>query len=107
MEDCIFCKIVRKEIPKDLQFEDEKVIAFDDIKPVAATHIVFIPKEHIEDFESLKDDSIFPSIRTGMQKIIDEKKLVGRGFKIIVNGGGAQIVNHLHFHLIGPIGLKV
>lgn len=107
MSDCVFCKIISGEIPKKFRYKDDNVVAFDDIKPAAKTHIVFVPKKHIENFESLKDDSILSSIRQGMQKIIDDNKLIGRGYKVVVNGGGAQIVNHLHFHLIGPIGLKV
>lgn len=107
MKDCIFCKIVSHKVPGNLRYEDDLVVAFDDIKPVAKIHVVFVPREHIANFESLKNDNIFKSIRLGMQKIIKEKKLIGRGYKIIVNGGGAQVINHLHFHLIGPVGLRV
>lgn len=102
--DCIFCKIVNGQIPSTKIFEDEKIIAINDINPSKPVHILFIPKEHIDDFESLTDDSIFPSIRNASQKFIEEKELLGKGYKILVNGGGAQVINHLHFHLVGPIG---
>jgi len=107
MNDCIFCKIVKGEIPKEFRYQDDLIVAFDDIKPVADTHVIFAPREHIVAFEDLTKDEILSSVRRGMQKIISDKKLIGRGYKILVNGGGAQIINHLHFHLIGPIGLKV
>lgn len=104
--DCIFCKIVNREIPKKFVYEDENILAFDDINPVNKVHILFIPKKHVEAFENLEDDKIFPSVRRAIQKFVKEEDLVGKGYKILVNGGGAQVVNHLHFHLIGPIGLN-
>lgn len=106
MKDCIFCKIINKEIPKEFRYEDEFVVAFDDINPVNKTHILFIPKKHIESFEEIRNDEFLPSIRKGIQKISRDEKLLDKGYKILVNGGGAQVVNHLHFHLIGPIGLN-
>lgn len=107
MEDCIFCKIVRKEIPKEYEFEDENVVAFKDINPVASTHILFVPKAHIKDFTDLSDDAILLSMKKGMQELIKKEELMGRGYKVVVNGGGAQFVDHMHFHLVGPIGSNV
>lgn len=106
MNDCIFCKIVNKEIPKEFRYEDEFVVVFDDINPVNKVHVLVIPKEHIESFEKIENDEFLPSIRKGIQKISKDEGLVGKGYKILVNGGGAQVINHLHFHLIGPIGLN-
>jgi len=106
MNHCIFCKIVKGEIPKEFRYEDEFVVAFDDINPANKVHVLFVPKKHIESFEKIEDDKFFPSIRCGIQKVVEKEKLVGKGYKVLVNGGGAQIVNHLHFHLIGPIGLN-
>ena len=106
MADCIFCKIVKGEIPKEFRYEDEEIVAFGDINPVNKVHILFVPKKHIEAFEKIEDDKFFPSVRRGIQKLVQEEGLVGRGYKILVNGGGAQIINHLHLHLIGPIGLN-
>ena len=107
MKDCVFCKIVRGEIPKDFRYQDDVVVAFDDIRPQAETHVIFAPREHIDAFESFKNDAILSSVRIGMQKVIQETKLVGRGYKMLVFGGGAQTIDHLHFHLIGPVGLRV
>lgn len=106
MTDCIFCEIVKGEIPKDFRFKDENVVAFDDIHPVAKVHVLFISKAHIRAFEDLNDDDVLSSIRHGIQKIVVQTDLVGKGYKIIVNGGGGQGINHLHFHLIGPTGLN-
>jgi histidine triad (HIT) family protein len=107
MNDCIFCEIVKGEIPKDFRFKDENIVAFDDIHPVAKVHVLFIPKEHVAAFEDLMDDDILSSVRHGIQKIVRQEGLVGKGYKIIVNGGGGQVINHLHFHLIGPTGVHV
>ncbi len=105
MTDCIFCEIVKGEIPKDFRYKDANVVAFDDIHPVAKVHVLFIPKEHVNAFEDLNDDDVLASIRRGIQKVVEQNDLVGKGYKIVVNGGGGQVINHLHFHLIGPTGL--
>jgi histidine triad (HIT) family protein len=105
MTDCIFCKIVKKEIPKKLAYEDDNIVAFDDINPVAKVHILFVPKNHMDAFEDLTDDNILSSVRHGIQKIVEQNDLIGKGYKVVVNGGGGQVINHLHFHLIGPTGL--
>jgi len=105
MNDCIFCKIVTGEIPKDFVYQDENIVAFDDISPVKPTHVLFIPKVHVESFEKIEDDKFLASIRRGIQKVVEKKGLIGKGYKIVVNGGGAQVINHLHFHLMGPVGL--
>lgn len=104
MQDCIFCQIAKGEIPKNFRYEDENVVAFDDINPVAKVHVLFTPREHVSAFEELLDDNVLSSVRRGIQKIVEQTNLVGKGYKIVVNGGGAQVINHLHFHLIGPIG---
>ncbi len=102
MENCIFCKIIRGEIPKELDYQDENIVVFPDIHPKAATHLLIVPKEHVEDFKDALE-SVINAINLGIKKMIDEKGLVGKGYKIEVNGGGAQIVPHLHFHLISPV----
>lgn len=107
MNNCVFCKIVKGEIQKEFRYQDEEIVAFDDIRPQADIHVLFAARKHIDAFESLKDDKILSSVRIGIQKIVSENKLVGRGYKILVFGGGAQTIGHLHFHLIGPIGLRV
>ncbi|HVZ66728.1 MAG TPA: HIT domain-containing protein [Patescibacteria group bacterium] len=103
MEDCIFCKIVRGDIPKEFDYEDDEVVAFADIHPLSPVHLLVIPKKHIEDFFHV-DDKTHMAIANAIKKLIDKKELMGKGYRISVNGGGAQDVNHLHFHLRGPVG---
>lgn len=99
---CIFCRIVSGEIPKEFDYEDEEIVAFPDINPMSPIHLIIIPKKHIEDFFHAKGEAI-NAISFGIRHLIDKKKLMGKGYRITVNGGGAQDVNHLHFHLRGPI----
>lgn len=101
MKDCIFCKIVNGEIPKEYAYEDDEIIVFDDIHPKTPVHLLIVPRKHIEDFFHSDDNTIF-SITHAIKKLIDKEKLMGKGYTLEVNGGGYQIVNHLHFHLMGP-----
>ncbi len=102
MENCIFCKIVKGDIPKDLSYEDEFVVAFEDLHPMSPLHLLVIPKVHIEDFFH-SDESIRTAITSAIKKLIDKEGLMGKGYRITVNGGGAQDINHLHFHLRGHL----
>lgn len=102
MNDCIFCRIIKKEIPKEFKYEDDFVVAFDDIHPVAPVHLLIIPKEHIDDFFNAKDPKTHMAITLAIHKLIETTGLMGKGYRIEVNGGGAQDVSHLHFHLFGP-----
>lgn len=102
MNDCIFCKIAKKEIPKDFKYEDEDILAFEDINPIAPIHLVIIPKKHIEDFLEFNDEKIQLAIINAIKKLIEKTGLKTQGYRIVVNGGGAQDVFHLHFHLYGP-----
>ncbi|HLD01603.1 MAG TPA: HIT domain-containing protein [Patescibacteria group bacterium] len=107
MGDCIFCKIRDREIPKEFTYEDEYVMVFSDIKPIKPVHLLIVPKEHIHDFNNVKNPALFAKIGEVIQKMIREEKLEEAGYRIIVNGGGAQFVDHLHFHLTGPWGKAV
>lgn len=104
MEDCIFCQIARHELPKEFTYEDEEVMAFPDIHPQKPTHVLVIPKKHIHDFTQLEDGELIDRIRRVLQTLVREFNLNHNGFKIVVNGGGAQEIDHLHFHLLGPTG---
>ena len=104
--DCIFCKIRDREIPKEFTYEDSKIMVFPDINPVKPIHLLIVPKKHIVDFLELEDNLIWGKLVSITQKMIKEKKLEDRGYRISINGGGAQIIEHLHFHLIGPLGSK-
>ncbi len=113
MEDCIFCKIIRKEIPSSIVYEDEEIIAFKDVNPVAPIHILVIPKRHIESVVEIKeeDELLVGKIYTVINKIAKQENIDKNGFRVIVNCGkdGGQEVKHLHFHLIGgkKLGTKI
>jgi len=100
---CIFCKIIKHEIPTDFIYEDERVVAFPDIKPSAPIHYLIVPKEHIQSIMYLKNNHqeiISKMIFTA--KMLAEK-LGLSGYKLIFNVGreGGQIIDHLHLHLLG------
>jgi histidine triad (HIT) family protein len=103
--DCIFCKIIKGEIPAQKVFEDEKVLAFNDINPAAPVHILIIPKNHISSAMELDEDNsnMIGHIFTVAKKLAEEYKISEKGFRVVNNCGrdGGQTVNHLHFHLIG------
>ena len=79
-------------------------MAFPDINPIKEIHILVIPKKHIVDFLNVDDSSILNKLKTVAQKIIKEQQLENRGYRIVINGGGAQIIDHLHLHVMGPFG---
>ncbi len=113
MEDCIFCKIINKEVPSTIVYEDEDVIAFKDIHPVTPLHILVIPKKHISSLVDLKeeDEAIIGKIYTVINKIAKQEGILDKGFRVIVNCGedGGQVVKHIHFHLLGgkKLGVKI
>ena len=105
MEDCVFCKIVKGEIPSKKIYEDDEVLAFYDINPIAKVHVLVIPKMHIKSLQELKEenkDLLFHLF----EKINEVAKIVGvdkTGFRVISNVGedAGQAVKHLHFHILG------
>lgn len=113
MEDCIFCKIINKEVPATIVYEDEDVIAFKDIHPVTPLHILVIPKKHISSLVDLKeeDEAVIGKIYTVINKIAKQEGILDKGFRVIVNCGedGGQVVKHIHFHLLGgkKLGVKI
>jgi histidine triad (HIT) family protein len=100
---CLFCKIINKEIPASIVYEDDKVLAFNDIAPQAPVHILFIPKQHVSSVSELEDMSIMKDLFAVMKKIAVEQGIDQSGYRIVVNHGkdAGQAVNHLHFHLLG------
>ncbi len=113
MEDCIFCKIIKKEIPSNIVYEDSEIIAFRDINPQAPIHILVIPKKHIASLVELKEDDelLIGKIYTVINKIAKQEGIDKNGFRVIVNCGedGGQEVQHLHFHILGgkKLGVKI
>lgn len=107
MDNCIFCNIVSGEMGTEFAYEDEHVVAFKDIKPQKPVHMLVIPKNHVKEFFELEDDVILPSVRKAVQQLIADNSLQEQGYRIEVNGGGFQLVDHLHFHLMGPMNTTV
>jgi len=109
-EECIFCKIIKKQIPSDIVYEDDKVIGFKDISPEAPVHIVIIPKNHIANLNCLKKDEseIIGHIFIVAGEIAKKLGVAEDGYRIVNNCGrqGGQTVGHLHFHLLGGRMLK-
>ncbi len=102
--DCIFCKIARNEIPSQKLYEDDEIVAFNDLEPQAPVHVLIIPKVHISSANEItaENSDIIGKIFMVAAKIANEQGL-GRGYRIVNNCGedGGQTVQHLHFHLLG------
>ncbi len=102
MENCIFCKIAKGEIDSAKVFENDKIVAFNDIKPKAKVHILIVPKKHIESVRHLEelDKELAGELFLAAQKIAKDKGL--EGYKLVINVGreGGQLVDHLHMHLL-------
>lgn len=113
MEDCIFCKIVKGEIPSSKVYEDEDILAFKDINPVTPVHILVIPKKHIESLNNIeaKDEKLLGKIFLTIKKIAKEQGIAEKGYRVVNNCGedGGQEVKHLHFHILGgkKLGTKI
>ena len=105
MDDCIFCRIIKGEVPCSKVYEDDKVLAFHDINPVAPVHVIVIPKGHIPtlmDVEAGQLDCL-PAMLAAVQRIAKLKGIDQRGFRTIINCNkdGGQVIFHLHMHLLG------
>ncbi|UCH43876.1 MAG: histidine triad nucleotide-binding protein [Dehalococcoidales bacterium] len=103
--DCVFCQIIAGEIPTDIHYRDEEVIAFADINPVAPTHLLIIPRQHIPSLAHLPDDEtplIGHMVKIANQLARDEG-ISESGYRLVISSGqqGGQLIPHLHLHLIG------
>ena len=112
-EDCIFCKIIKGEIPSSKVYEDEEILAFNDINPAAPIHVLVIPKKHITSLADMEDgdEKIVGKIYKVINEIAKNKGFKENGYRVIVNCGkdGGQEVGHLHFHLLAgkQLGEKI
>ncbi|MGN0603445.1 MAG: histidine triad nucleotide-binding protein [Oscillospiraceae bacterium] len=109
--DCIFCKIATGEIPSTKVYEDDKVLAFKDINPLAPVHILVIPKTHIESVAEItaENSAVVAHIFEVIAKVAKEQGIDKDGFRVVSNCGenGCQSVKHLHFHILGGKKLEV
>ncbi len=110
MQDCIFCKMVNKEIPSEIVYEDEHILVFKDIKPVAPVHLLLIPKRHIPSLLDLdeEDVAVIGRIQMKCAHLAREMGLDEQGFRVVCNCGpdAGQIVMHIHYHLLAGRLLK-
>ena len=110
MEDCIFCKIIAGEIPSNKVYEDERVLVFHDINPMAPVHLLVIPKQHICGANEINENNsgIVSHIFEVARKVAEEFHL-DNGYRIVTNVGNdaGQTVHHLHFHILGGKKLNV
>ena len=101
--DCVFCKIVKKELKAEIVYENDYVVAFKDIHPKAAFHILIVPKKHIESVDKLEesDKELVGEMALAAKDIAKDNNIIG--YKLVINVGrdGGQIVDHLHMHLLG------
>jgi histidine triad (HIT) family protein len=105
MNDCLFCKIIDGEIPADMVFQSDAVIAFRDINPQAPTHILVIPRRHISTINDITDDDtqLVGGLFTAAREIAAQEGLVDVGYRVVMNcgEGAGQSVFHIHLHLLG------
>lgn len=104
MDNCIFCKIANKEIPKEFTYEDTELMVFPDIHPIKPIHLLVVPKQHIPTLMELENNDLISKIHNLIQEMVLQHGLDDKGFRIVINGGGAQAVDHLHVHITGPWG---
>jgi histidine triad (HIT) family protein len=105
MTDCLFCKIIEREIPSSIVYEDDRLIAFDDINPQAPTHVLVVPKRHLATLDELteSDDALVGEIVRRAAAIAREQGLRHGGYRTVFNTNrdAGQTVFHVHLHLLG------
>ena len=103
--DCIFCKIAKKEIKAAIEYEDGSVVAFDDKNPQAPVHVLIIPKVHIAGLNdvTLQTMDLLGKMTMAAKEMAKKKKITDSGYRLTINCGlhGGQLVEHLHMHLLG------
>ncbi|MEN6561636.1 MAG: histidine triad nucleotide-binding protein [Acidobacteriota bacterium] len=102
---CLFCRIVRGEIPAKVLFEDDRVLAFEDVRPQAPVHFLVIPKEHFSSLDDIPGErqALLGEILLRARTIARDKGVSGKGYRIVLNTGAeaGQSVFHIHFHILG------
>jgi histidine triad (HIT) family protein len=105
MSDCLFCKIVQKQIPATIVEETDQTLAFRDINPRAPVHVLVIPKEHIPSLMALQPEhaALLSAVHQTIQSVARKEKVDETGFRVAVNIGpdSGQAVSHIHYHVLG------
>ncbi len=110
MENCIFCKIVAGEVPAQIIYENDHVIAFNDINPVAPVHVLIVPRIHIPSLNELEagHTEIMGQMMLAAKEVARQQEIAEKGYRLVSNCGAdaGQVVYHIHFHLLGgrPFG---
>ncbi|MFY0991365.1 histidine triad nucleotide-binding protein [Halomonas sp. C05BenzN] len=103
--DCLFCKIINREIPADIVHEDEHVLAFNDINPQAPTHVLIVPKQHIATLNDIEegDLALVGRLQYTAARLAEERGFADDGYRVVMNCNdqGGQTVYHIHMHLMG------
>ena len=102
-DSCLFCRIVRNEIPATIVFEDDTVLAFRDIDAKAPTHVLVIPREHVASLNDAKDAPLLGTLQIAAAKIARSEGIAETGYRTVMNCGAdaGQTVFHVHLHLLG------
>lgn len=103
MKDCIFCKVIARELPSKPVYEDDKVMVIPDIYPQAPKHFLVLPKEHIKEFIDASDELLLYITKITKQ-IIAKENIVN--YRLVNNGKGAALIDHLHIHILGGVDAK-
>ena len=110
MPDNVFLKIIRKEIPKEFRYDDDDILAFDDMHPIAPVHVLIIPKKPIESIATMDDADalVVGKMFLVARNIATDLKISEKGYKLLIRVGsdGGQEVAHLHLHLLGGARLS-
>lgn len=108
--DCIFCKIVKGDIPCAKIYENDRVLAFDDINPMAPVHVIIVPKKHLPTLLDIdaRSAGIAIDLILAAQEVAEIKGIAQKGFRTVINcnAEGGQVVFHLHMHVLGGKKLK-
>lgn len=107
-DDCLFCRIVRREIPAAIVREDEHLLAFRDIDPKAPTHVLVVPKTHVASLEEATDAAMIGRLLLAARDIARTEGIATAGYRAVINTGAeaGQTVHHLHVHLLGGRPMK-
>lgn len=110
VEDCLFCKIGLRQIPSDIAYEDDEVIAFKDIQPLAPVHLIIIPKIHLGSLNNVTTEyeALIGHLFGVIRRLAEEFGVAESGYRVVANTGadGGQVIGHLHFHLLGGQALN-
>ena len=103
--ECVFCRIVAGELPSDILYQDDEVMAFRDINPLAPIHVLIIPKRHINSLADLSEGEtqIIGHMAEVANRLARQEGVAEKGYRLVVSSGedGGQVVSHLHMHLLG------